>query len=80
MNAKRRREIANFQQKETQTLGDVGNFLRRIEQIIKTVADATSIEGLLDKTYTKAKGILLKISHNNDEWKDDGWRSKTKEQ
>ncbi|XP_038880527.1 uncharacterized protein LOC120072192 [Benincasa hispida] len=92
-NARRRREIMNFEQEDIETLsvacerfnGLVKNcpnhalllniqmetFYGGLNRASQIAADAAAAEGLMDKSYTEAKEILLYIAKHNMEWVDD---------
>ncbi|XP_038902418.1 uncharacterized protein LOC120089063 [Benincasa hispida] len=63
VNAKRWKDVLNFEQKENKTLSTAWPE--------SAIADASAAEGFMDKTYTEAKVILDRISQNMNDWIDD---------
>ncbi|XP_038896595.1 uncharacterized protein LOC120084850 [Benincasa hispida] len=51
-----------------------------LDRSMQVVADASTAEGLIDKTYTEAKIILDRISRNTDEWFYNGYEERGSEQ
>ncbi|XP_038887458.1 uncharacterized protein LOC120077591 [Benincasa hispida] len=54
-------------------------FYNGLNRSTQAVADASAVERFMDKTYTKAKVILDRISWNMDDWVDDGYRGRGSE-
>lgn len=48
-------------------------FFDGFNEASQTAANTAATGGLLNKTYTKAKDILDRISRNNEDWEDNGY-------